>query len=302
MRYFSELCATLNITQAADNLYISRQGLSKSLRHLEEEVGVALFIRKKEGIELTQKGLLLKECIQKQEQTWEEFYRKIRPRKSKKTERIRIGMHNIPFDYCDKQKIYDFAKENPSISIEILDSSVEDFWDMLSKGKMHLAYSLRPPVDRGLPSIKLCDDSLSILLSADSPLAQYEEIDFCTDLLGQTLLIFDPYIVQVFGSLFQSYGIRYDLIASDRNTLMALLSIGQGVFLIQTSIASRFTVGSICSKALLNPPFNADPYLVYQPSPSPVVLHLMRHILTFHGIEHLAEQLWETYPAESLSD
>ena len=44
-RYFYALCSTGNITQAARRLYLSRQGLSRSMRGLEEAVGAILFTR-----------------------------------------------------------------------------------------------------------------------------------------------------------------------------------------------------------------------------------------------------------------
>lgn len=55
-RYFSTLCAVGNITQAARELYLSRQGLSKSMKGLEEELGTALFVRGKKGVEPTEAG------------------------------------------------------------------------------------------------------------------------------------------------------------------------------------------------------------------------------------------------------
>ena len=62
-RYFSTLCAVGNITQAARELYLSRQGLSKSMKGLEEELGTALFVRGKKGVEPTEAGRILLRCL-----------------------------------------------------------------------------------------------------------------------------------------------------------------------------------------------------------------------------------------------
>ena len=58
-RYFYELVAAGNITKAAQSLYLSRQGLSRSMRGLEESVGVPLFARGKQGVKLTRTGRAL---------------------------------------------------------------------------------------------------------------------------------------------------------------------------------------------------------------------------------------------------
>ena len=43
IQYFIQLYKDLNITRASRNLYISQQGLSKSINRLEEELGFSLF-------------------------------------------------------------------------------------------------------------------------------------------------------------------------------------------------------------------------------------------------------------------
>ena len=72
LRYFLEIAECKSFTRAACNLFISQQGLSKSLAKLEDEVGAQLFQRKGKRIELTQPGQVMlphaQEIIQKEEQ------------------------------------------------------------------------------------------------------------------------------------------------------------------------------------------------------------------------------------------
>ena len=53
---FNELAKTGNINRAAKNLYMSQPNLSRSIKHLEEEIGVELFIRTVSGVQLTSYG------------------------------------------------------------------------------------------------------------------------------------------------------------------------------------------------------------------------------------------------------
>ena len=53
LEYFMETYHYRNIQVAADNLYISHQGLSRVIRSLEDELGQALFVRSNRGLEPT---------------------------------------------------------------------------------------------------------------------------------------------------------------------------------------------------------------------------------------------------------
>lgn len=51
---FVRLCKDKNMSTAANNLYMTQQGLSKIIKRMEEELGVTLFLRNNRGVELTQ--------------------------------------------------------------------------------------------------------------------------------------------------------------------------------------------------------------------------------------------------------
>lgn len=56
MRYFLEICKFGSISQAANSLFISQQGLSSAIRRLEQELGCDLFYRKGNSLVLTEHG------------------------------------------------------------------------------------------------------------------------------------------------------------------------------------------------------------------------------------------------------
>ena len=56
LKWFQEICRLKSITKAAANLYITPQGLSKSIKNLENELGVELLQRTPNGITLTPFG------------------------------------------------------------------------------------------------------------------------------------------------------------------------------------------------------------------------------------------------------
>ncbi|MBQ3456549.1 MAG: LysR family transcriptional regulator, partial [Synergistaceae bacterium] len=59
LRYFFEAAKEGNITRASTKLHITQPSLSRQLALLEEELGRELYVRDKNGIRLTEYGLLL---------------------------------------------------------------------------------------------------------------------------------------------------------------------------------------------------------------------------------------------------
>lgn len=58
LRYFKTVAACENMSQAAEKLHISQPALSASVKRLEEELGVSLFDRTKNRIQLNDAGRL----------------------------------------------------------------------------------------------------------------------------------------------------------------------------------------------------------------------------------------------------
>ncbi|MBR1457682.1 MAG: LysR family transcriptional regulator [Oscillospiraceae bacterium] len=56
LRYYLEVCSCSSISKAAEKIQMSQQGLSLSIRRLEDELGCDLFYRKSNGIVLTEVG------------------------------------------------------------------------------------------------------------------------------------------------------------------------------------------------------------------------------------------------------
>ena len=64
-RVFYYVAKEKSITKAAKKLYISQPAISKSLKKLEEEINVSLFVRNLNGVELTEAGSILYSYIEK---------------------------------------------------------------------------------------------------------------------------------------------------------------------------------------------------------------------------------------------
>ncbi|MCP4863113.1 MAG: LysR family transcriptional regulator [Alteromonas sp.] len=64
LRYFCVVADELNLTRAAEKLFIAQPPLTRQIKQLEEEIGVALFVREARGLSLTPAGeYFLKQAV-----------------------------------------------------------------------------------------------------------------------------------------------------------------------------------------------------------------------------------------------
>lgn len=77
IRYFLDVAETLSVNQSATGLFISPQGLSRSISQLEKEVGLTLFVRTNRGMKLTSAGKQFKEYALALWQAYCEFERNV---------------------------------------------------------------------------------------------------------------------------------------------------------------------------------------------------------------------------------
>lgn len=95
VRYFLAIYKDGSMSQAANDLYISPQGLSRSLKRFESKLGVRLFVRTPKGMVPTDQGNRLKVMFQKMVDAEDEVYHYLAELKGGERTRYLLGRDSM---------------------------------------------------------------------------------------------------------------------------------------------------------------------------------------------------------------
>lgn len=117
VRYFLAIYKDGSMSQAASELFISPQGLSRSLKRFETKLGVRLFVRTAQGMVPTEQASRLKVMFQKMVDAEDEVYRYLADLKHSHRTRYLIGRDSMLGDViCAGTREY--SRRHPDSPVE----------------------------------------------------------------------------------------------------------------------------------------------------------------------------------------
>lgn len=136
---------------AAQELFLTRQAVSRQIKKLEEEVGIQLFLRAPGNLKLTPQGENLRVYLQEASRSWERFSDKLRHTKNRDIPRIKLGcaysLDIWRFLFESVQK----AQEKAKFEIDINYHSPDTLMEKLKKGEQDLYVTFAPGAPEDLP-------------------------------------------------------------------------------------------------------------------------------------------------------
>lgn len=182
-----------SLNKAASLLGYAQPSMMYIINRMEDELGVKLFYRTKRGVTPTEAGRRLLEImtvIEDQEASL------LRIAQSFQEDRLRIGTFpGVPGRWISSL-LAEIRRERPDtlVSLETF-STCQDGLDAVKQCTLNCCFSaIRDP--SGVDVIPLCDDSYYLVVAADHPLAECNQLKL-VDILGSVPLIpnlesFDP--------------------------------------------------------------------------------------------------------------
>lgn len=170
LRTFLAVIEERSFSRAAERLSLTQPAVSHHMKQLEEELGVALFVRgKRKGFSLTPQG----EIAAKYARRMSALYEKLRvelENAEKNLTKLRVGITHTAESNLTAQAL---AKcSGPDLSITILTDSIQNLYDMLENYELDLAIAEGTPSSPMLCSLMLDTDYLVCVLAREHPLAK----------------------------------------------------------------------------------------------------------------------------------
>ena len=176
-------CGTMS--KAAEHLHLSQPALSRTVNKLEDMIGVKLFDRGKNKVELNENGRLAVELA-----------RKIIDDNEALTERVRafdLSHRTIFVISCAPAPLWQLvpvlSEQFPDMKISSEMKYHDDFINELTNGSCQILVTPFEVSEEGIVCKRFFEEQLYLSVPPAHPLAGYSEVHF-SDLDGETMLLF----------------------------------------------------------------------------------------------------------------
>jgi DNA-binding transcriptional LysR family regulator len=240
LKYFVAVAEDLSFRRASARLFITQPPLSRQIKLLEDNLGVRLFERNRQGVRLTDAGERFLEEARALLRDSDQLLLRFNPQSAVRTE-LNLGITTVIDASLFSWVESDFAQQFPSIRLnvkrQISSQSVRD----LNRGVLDVAVIGLPSRTEGLTIEHLFDDPMVACIASAHPAARKRRISIL-DLEKDRFFWFDrklnPAYYDHCERLFERMGFRPERVAdpADYHVLLSLVAGGQGVALVPRSL------------------------------------------------------------------
>ncbi|BAK47515.1 MAG: LysR family transcriptional regulator [Lachnospiraceae bacterium] len=209
IEYFLAVAGELNFTKAAERLYVSQTAVSKQIRNLEEQLGVKLFTRSRQHVELTHAGIVFQREAQYLMVHYQDVVKRTRLAAEGMYGTLSVGFATGMGSTVVSSGIRGFKEKYPNIEMSFVNGTPSRLLQELKSRQIDLA--LIPLFDHkyyeGLSYVRIREYGMQVAMPKSHPLASRRHIDredleneplilVCTkeSELGEDSRILDPFI------------------------------------------------------------------------------------------------------------
>ena len=227
LRHFVAVFEHKNLSKAADDIAISQPALTRSLKTLEEELGVGLLERHARGASPTAAGerfyhhakSILAECSRARSDA-------ALPTGELAGD-VAIGVGALFASHIIDTTVAEFCNSHPKVSITVIQGFFEELVTLLELGQIELAF-INIPLLQSPESISvepIFEVEASVFVGSDHALAKHETLSKEALSDAKWAVVDKPHSIEVFDALFLSDGIPAPQTAVRTNSLTLIRSL-----------------------------------------------------------------------------
>ena len=176
-----------SISKAAKRLYVTQPAVSKSIKNLEEGLGLSLFRRNSKGVELSSEGEVLYKHVSQAFVQLHEGEKLVKQLRDRTFGVVRIGVSNTLCKYYFLPHLEAFHQKYPNLKIEIINRTSTDTLKLLEEGRMDCAVISEMAMDHHFVYEKLMVIQDIFVSRKEPPLDALQ----LKDLVGEPMLLLE---------------------------------------------------------------------------------------------------------------
>lgn len=145
LRYFAAVAEEENVTRAAARLHVSQPPLTRQIHDLEEELGVALFVRTGKSLRLTEAGRVFLDEVRAVLARIEAAVAATRAAAGGETGELNIGYAPSPTAAFLPELLERFHRDFPRTRVTLRDQASPEMLAGLRERTLHAALLMQPP-------------------------------------------------------------------------------------------------------------------------------------------------------------
>ncbi len=163
LKYFLAVAQEMNITHAAERLYISQQSLSNHIANLERELEVKLFIRSPK-LSLTYAGSQLVSTATQILDLHAQYLNQVGDINRNYVGKLRIGISYTCGLALLPEILPKFQAEFPMVEFSLFEGNSAELEEELSRSRVDLIICFQPILMEGVEMVHLVDDHLMMVV------------------------------------------------------------------------------------------------------------------------------------------
>jgi DNA-binding transcriptional LysR family regulator len=255
LRNFREVAVHRSFTLAAEKLFRTQPAISTQVRMLEEELGEKLFDRIGKKVCLTQAGEILLPYAERMLHLHDEAKLAVLELNATPKGKLLIGANESTCLYVLPQIFANFKGKYPEVQISIYRNFSRKVLPKILDNQLDFGIVTLPVADKNLHIIPIAEDELTLITSAQHPLAGKKTVAM-QDLLPYPLIFHKigttrERIMKQFGKKWEKLNISMELASLE--TIKKFVAIGMGISIVPRSYALQESAeGTLCLVKIKN--------------------------------------------------
>lgn len=233
LNYVIQIANEKNFSRAADKLHIAQPSLSQQLSKLEQELGVLLFRRTTNSVELTQAGQVFVEKSQSILDAVEQLKQEMDDMAQMRRGRLVVGTLPITGSHVLPLVLPAFGAQYPQIEVILVEETTAKLEQLTASGGTDLSLLSLPLIDTSLTYEPYLEEEICLAVPPQHPLASR------SDSIGIAELKNEPFIGlkrgqgfrQITVELCEEAGFSPEIVFESSNieTVQSLVAGGMGI-------------------------------------------------------------------------